>query len=242
MIAATTGPISPAWESFEASNAKWRMSRRVGPRIAARPVRLAGAFCGERCRGRRAGAACGALSRARGGAALARRHAHGAQYAGLGLCRRRHPADAGRGRSPATVSVVLEHKDPALALPLFVSAEADEAFAEWRTWGQRAGSAVAGSKMTAPCASRSRAWGSVRVERATPAPAPPQCDQAPPAVDAVAPQGGQAHRRHAGASRRARDHRQELIHSPSSPAKADDPVIAIIDCVCWVPAFAGTTN
>jgi hypothetical protein len=39
------------------------------------------------------------------------------------------------GESEATVSVVLEHKDPSLALPLFVSAEADDAFAEWRAWG-----------------------------------------------------------------------------------------------------------
>lgn len=42
---------------------------------------------------------------------------------------------AGEGGAAAAVAVVLEHKDPALALPLFVSAEADEAFAEWRTWG-----------------------------------------------------------------------------------------------------------
>ena len=41
----------------------------------------------------------------------------------------------GRGRSGATASVTLEHKDPSLALPLFVSGEAGEAFAEWRAWG-----------------------------------------------------------------------------------------------------------
>jgi hypothetical protein len=35
-----------------------------------------------------------------------------------------------------TVAVVLEHKDPGLALPLFESSEADEAFAEWRSWSQ----------------------------------------------------------------------------------------------------------
>lgn len=35
----------------------------------------------------------------------------------------------------ASVAVVLEHNDPALALPLFVSTEADEALAEWRSWG-----------------------------------------------------------------------------------------------------------
>ena len=41
---------------------------------------------------------------------------------------------AGEGGEPGTVSVILEHKDPALALPLFVSAEADDAAAQWRTW------------------------------------------------------------------------------------------------------------
>jgi hypothetical protein len=38
------------------------------------------------------------------------------------------------GDLPACVAVVLEHKDPALALTLFVSAEASDAFAEWRSW------------------------------------------------------------------------------------------------------------
>ena len=42
---------------------------------------------------------------------------------------------AGEGGAQGTVAVVLEHKDPALALPLFVSEEADEALAEWRCWG-----------------------------------------------------------------------------------------------------------
>lgn len=38
------------------------------------------------------------------------------------------------GEGEASVAVVLEHKDPSLALQLFVSGEADEAFAEWRAW------------------------------------------------------------------------------------------------------------
>jgi hypothetical protein len=33
------------------------------------------------------------------------------------------------------VAVVLAHKDPGLVLPLFLSAEADEATAHWRSWG-----------------------------------------------------------------------------------------------------------
>jgi hypothetical protein len=41
---------------------------------------------------------------------------------------------AGEDGQPGTVSVVLEHKDPGLALPLFVSVEADDAAAQWRTW------------------------------------------------------------------------------------------------------------
>ena len=72
MLPATTGRNKPGAGEFEASNAKWRMSRRVEPRAAARPVRPTGALCGERCRGRRAGAAGRASSRARGGAASLR--------------------------------------------------------------------------------------------------------------------------------------------------------------------------
>ena len=41
----------------------------------------------------------------------------------------------GEGEAGATASVTLEHQDPALALPLFTSGEAGEAFAEWRAWG-----------------------------------------------------------------------------------------------------------
>jgi Family of unknown function (DUF6101) len=33
------------------------------------------------------------------------------------------------------VAVVLAHADPALALPLYVSSEAEDAMAEWRVWG-----------------------------------------------------------------------------------------------------------
>jgi hypothetical protein len=39
------------------------------------------------------------------------------------------------GEAPAVVAVMLEHKDPSLALPLYVSPEADDAMAEWRAWG-----------------------------------------------------------------------------------------------------------
>jgi hypothetical protein len=35
----------------------------------------------------------------------------------------------------AQAAVVLAHRDPDLALPLYVSAEADDAVADWRSWG-----------------------------------------------------------------------------------------------------------
>ncbi len=40
----------------------------------------------------------------------------------------------GQGGVPPFATVILEHKDPSLALPLFLSAEIDEAFTEWRSW------------------------------------------------------------------------------------------------------------
>jgi Family of unknown function (DUF6101) len=52
-------------------------------------------------------------------------------FAGIGL---RLVADA-----TGHAAVVLAHKDPGLALPLFVSWEADDAVAEWRTWGAALG-------------------------------------------------------------------------------------------------------
>jgi hypothetical protein len=49
-----------------------------------------------------------------------------------GVAIRMLPPD-GDGR--ATVAVVLEHKDPSLALELYVADDGDEVAAEWRTWG-----------------------------------------------------------------------------------------------------------
>jgi len=50
------------------------------------------------------------------------------------------PVSAYRGVSirvlgDAGVAVVLEHRDPSLALPLYVAADGDGVTAEWRTWG-----------------------------------------------------------------------------------------------------------
>lgn len=37
---------------------------------------------------------------------------------------------------PGAVAIVLAHKDPGLALPLSVTADADDAMADWRSWGE----------------------------------------------------------------------------------------------------------
>src|SRR5258708_36202028 len=42
----------------------------------------------------------------------------------------------GHGRADDVLAVVLEHSDPALTLPLFLTSRPDEALAEWRAWSQ----------------------------------------------------------------------------------------------------------
>lgn len=53
-----------------------------------------------------------------------------------GVCIRLLP---GSGLEPSQVAVVLEHEDPSLALPLYVSADGHEIAAEWRSWGDALG-------------------------------------------------------------------------------------------------------
>ncbi len=40
------------------------------------------------------------------------------------------------GAEPAAVAVMLEHRDSALSVPLFVANEGDEAMAEWKSWSR----------------------------------------------------------------------------------------------------------
>jgi len=42
----------------------------------------------------------------------------------------------GEGGTDDVLAVVLEHKDPSLTLPLFLTPRADEALAEWQAWSQ----------------------------------------------------------------------------------------------------------
>jgi hypothetical protein len=45
----------------------------------------------------------------------------------------------GDGGADDTLAVVLEHSDPSLTLPLFLTSQPDEALAEWRAWSQLLG-------------------------------------------------------------------------------------------------------
>ena len=94
------------------------------------------------------------------------RHAHGAQHAGLGLCRRFAALTRGEGEA-GRVAVMLAHKDPALALPLFSLRRSRRRHGRMAHLGARARPAAAGRRRRL-CASRSRAWAALRVDAPRP--------------------------------------------------------------------------
>ena len=75
---------------------------------------------------------------------------------------------AGEGAAGPSVSVTLEHKDPALALPLFVSCETDEAFAEWRAWANVLGLPLLVAEDDGVLREPFARIGAVRIERSRP--------------------------------------------------------------------------
>jgi hypothetical protein len=72
---------------------------------------------------------------------------------------------AGEDGQPGTVSVVLEHKDPSLALPLFVAVEADDVQAQWRTWANVLGLPMLVAEDNGEWREPFARMGGVRVER-----------------------------------------------------------------------------
>ncbi len=86
-----------------------------------------------------------------------------AAFAGVALRLARGEA----GTRPA-VAVVLAHKDPGLALPLFMSVEPDEAFAEWRSWGQVLGLPLLVTEADGSLRNPFARMGGVRLERPRP--------------------------------------------------------------------------
>ena len=74
----------------------------------------------------------------------------------------------GEGTAAPAVAVVLAHKDPGLALPLFMSAEPDDAFAEWRNWGEVLGLPLLVTEPDGSLRDPFARIGEVRVERPRP--------------------------------------------------------------------------
>jgi Family of unknown function (DUF6101) len=75
---------------------------------------------------------------------------------------------AGEGEAAASVTVTLEHNDPALALPLFATSETAEAFAEWRAWANVLGLPLLVAEDDGGLREAFARIGGVRVERVRP--------------------------------------------------------------------------
>jgi hypothetical protein len=74
----------------------------------------------------------------------------------------------GEGDAQAAVAVMLEHKDPSLALPLFMSSQADEAHAEWRAWSNVLGVPLLVAELDGALREPFARLGQVLVERPRP--------------------------------------------------------------------------
>ncbi len=59
-----------------------------------------------------------------------------AAFRGVAIRLHRDAGLSSENSAPTSIAVVLEHDDPALSLPLFASAEADDIVAEWQSWGR----------------------------------------------------------------------------------------------------------
>ena len=75
---------------------------------------------------------------------------------------------AGDGEAPAAVAVVLEHRDPALALPLFVAADDADVMAEWRAWGNVLGLPLLVAEEDGGLREPFARLGQLRIERSRP--------------------------------------------------------------------------
>ena len=122
--------------------------------------------------------------------------------------------------APTSIAVVLEHPDPALSLPLFCVAGSRRHRRRMAVLGPRARAAAFGRRRRRQFARAVRAARRAAHRGADLAPPPPQRDRAAPAVAAPAPPPRQTAGSAAGASRRARDHRAELVSSRAAPRRA----------------------
>jgi hypothetical protein len=86
-----------------------------------------------------------------------------AAYAGISL-----QLTGGEDGTDDTVVVVLEHSDPALTLPLFLTSKADEALAEWRAWSQVLGMPLLLAKQSPGAGAPDARLGQISIERPRP--------------------------------------------------------------------------
>ena len=75
---------------------------------------------------------------------------------------------AGESGKAAVAAVMLEHKDPGLTLPLFISSETDDAFAEWRSWANVLGLPLLVAAEDGTLSEPFARIGGVRIERVQP--------------------------------------------------------------------------
>ena len=167
---------------------------------------------GARRRGGRARALRRTPPRARGAAARRARHPDGGQAAGHRLSRRRDPDGAAEGRTPGAVAVMLEHRDPALSVPLFApdgttsspNGSRGPRARACRCWWPTPTALARTVRPHRRTARRAAPGGGAGATRSSSAGRPFCCGEAGPPV---------ATRR---ASRRARDHRAELSRTSRS--------------------------
>jgi hypothetical protein len=72
----------------------------------------------------------------------------------------------GEGDEAELLAIVLEHSDPSLTLPLYLTSRPDEALAEWRAWSEVLGVPLLLANSVA--ASASAQLGHLRIERPRP--------------------------------------------------------------------------
>ena len=135
----------------------------------------------------------------------------------LGVALRLQPPE---GNAPGTISIVLEHRDHALSLPLFSADDGTDIVAEWQSWARVLGMPL----LVAEADGRLREAFDThrRCSRRHPhlAASKAHGDQDAAAIHFSAAQARPFDRRRRRASRRARDHRAELIQ-PEAPCCVD---------------------
>ena len=92
----------------------------------------------------------------------------------LGVAIRLFPPDQTGG---ARVAVILEHRDPALSVPLFTATDSIDVLAEWQTWARTFADADAGRRRRRHAARAVPPPGRGAGREALRTQAPPRCDR-----------------------------------------------------------------